>query len=123
MPPDAGIYKLNLDAGSVGASGYGWGFVLRNYLGDVELMGVKQGEGFSDPETEEARACIFAIRTVGAHGYRRLVVEGDCLSLIGKLKAKSIPNNSLGYFISDILSSFVNFDSIVWSFIRRGGIK
>jgi len=55
-----------------------------------------------------------------AHGYRHLVVEGDCQGLIGKLKSKSIPDNSLGYFVSDILSSTVNLDFIAWSFVERG---
>ena len=93
MPPEAGILKLNFDAGLVGEKGYGWGFVLRNYLGDVEIMGVKQGDGFSDPETEEAQACLFALRIAVAYGYRRLEVEGDCLGLFGKLTSKAIPNS------------------------------
>ena len=40
-PPDAGIHKLNFDAGTVGVNYHGWGYVIRNNLGDVEMMGVK----------------------------------------------------------------------------------
>ena len=120
-PPDTGILRLNFDAGLVGERGYGWGFVVRNHLGDIMLMGVKQGDGFSDLETEEARACLFALRCTMAHGFRRLEVEGDCLSLVGRLKSKAPPNNPLGYFISDILTLVGNLDFIVWKFIKRGG--
>ena len=115
--------KLNFDAGLVGERGYGWGFVVRNHVGDILLMGVKQGDGFSDPETEEARACLFAIRTAEAYGFRRLEVEGDCLNLIGRLQSKAPPNNSLGYFISDILSVTDHFEFIDWKYVKRGGNK
>jgi len=120
-PPDPGIHKLNFDAGKIGDECCGWGFVIRDNQGDVELMGVKQGMGFSSPEVEEARACLFALRIALNRGFRQLIVEGDCQALIGKLKAKSSPNNSLGYFISDILSLSVQFDFLAWSFIRRKG--
>jgi len=103
--------------------GHGWGFVVRNHVGDILLMGVKQGDGFSDPETEEARACLFALRTAVAYGYRRLEVEGDCLNLIGRLQSKAPPNNPLGYFISDILSFTDLFDFIDWKYVKRGGNK
>ena len=120
-PPEPGTLRLNFDAGLVGEGGYGWGFAVRNHLGDILLLGVQQGDGFSDPETEEARACLFALRCAMAHGLRRLEVEGDCLSLVGRLNAKTPPNNSLGYFISDILSLVGNLDLVVWKFIKRGG--
>jgi len=120
MPPDTGIHKQNFDAGLAGENRHGWGFFIRNNQGDVELMGVKQGMGFLTPEIEEARACLFALRTALDHRYRHLIVEGDCQALIGKLKSKSTPNNSLGYFILDILLLSVSFDFIAWSFIKRG---
>jgi len=121
QPPQPGTLRVNFDAGLVGAGGYGWGFVVRNHLGDIVLLGVQQGDGFSDPETEEARACLYALRCALAHGYQRLEVEGDCLSLIGRLNARAPPNNSLGYFIADILLLVGHFDSVVWKFIKRGG--
>ena len=122
-PPDAGSFRLNFDAGRIGERGYGWGFVLRNQVGEILLMGVMQGDGFSEPEVEEARACLFALRSVADYGYGRLEVEGDCLNLIGRLLAKSPPNNLLGYFISDILSFLGTFDFISWHYIKRGGNK
>jgi len=87
------------------------------------MMGVKQDKGFSDPEAKEARVCLFALRTAVDNGYRSLVVEGDCQAFIGRLKAKDIPNNSLGYFILEILALVVSLDFIVSNFIKRGGNK
>jgi len=85
----------------------------------VVLVGVKQHVGFSTPEIEEARACQFALCTTMAYLYGHLVVEGDCLALISKLHKKFVPNNSLGFFISDILSLSVSFNFIAWSFVKR----
>ena len=122
-PPDSGTLRLNFDAGQIGERGYGWGFVVRNQVGDILLMGVKQGDGFSEPEVEEARACLFALRSVADYGYGRLEVEGDCLNLIGRLQTKAPPNNLLGYFISNSLSFISIFESISWKYIKRGGNK
>jgi len=119
-PPDTGIHKLNFDAGSVGVNLNGWGFVIRNHTGDVVLAGVKQNVGFSSPEEEEARACHYALHTTLSYGYRHLVVEGDCQALVSKLHKKVVPNNSLGFFISDILSLSGSFDYIAWNFVKRG---
>jgi len=67
-------------------------------VGDVVLAGVKQNKGFSSPEEEEARACYHALRTAITYGFRQLMIEGDCQSLICKLQSKIVPNNSLGFF-------------------------
>ena len=119
-PPDTGTYKLNFDAGRTNEDWYGWGFVVRNHEGDVVLAGVQQNKGFVSPEEEEARACLYALRSAIAHGYRRLMIEGDCRSLIRKLQLRLVPNNSLGFFISDILSLSERLDFCVWKFVKRG---
>ena len=89
-------------------------------MGDVVLAGVKQNKGFSSPEEEEARACYHALRTAITYGFRQLMIEGDCQSLIRKLQSKIVPNNSLGFFISDILSLAESLEFFVWSFVKRG---
>ncbi|KAJ8422247.1 hypothetical protein Cgig2_023106 [Carnegiea gigantea] len=68
--------------------GQGWGIVIRNSSGDVVMAGVQQGLGFAGPEVEEARVCIFGLRQAIAAGFVHLVIEGDCLSLIQKLRSK-----------------------------------
>ena len=98
----------------------GWGFVIRNNLGKWCWRGVKQGVGFSAFELEEAKACHFAMCTAMAYGYRNLVVDGDCQAFISKLHKKDVPNNSLCFFISNILSLLVRFDFIAWGFVKRG---
>jgi len=48
-------------------------------------------------------------------------VEGDCISLINKLKAKEQPRSAVGFFIYDIIQVSVSFEFISWVFVRKGG--
>ncbi|KAJ8444151.1 hypothetical protein Cgig2_030971 [Carnegiea gigantea] len=61
-PPVTRLLKLNFDGGKIGNRGWGWGFVLHTQHGDIVLAGVKHGQGFVEPEVEEARSCLFALR-------------------------------------------------------------
>ncbi|KAJ8433803.1 hypothetical protein Cgig2_025966 [Carnegiea gigantea] len=121
VPPSAGVFKLNFDAGRAGDEERGWEFVIRDHLGDIVLAGVKQDQGFQGAELEEARECLFALRKAVLHGFTRLVVEGDCISLIDRLKAKEKPSSAIGFFISDILLVSTSFEFISWAFVRREG--
>jgi len=61
-PPQGGLIKINFDGGMIGSHGRGWGFVMRNHEGDVLAAGASQGIDFVNPQTEEARACLFALK-------------------------------------------------------------
>ncbi|KAJ8426112.1 hypothetical protein Cgig2_031779 [Carnegiea gigantea] len=68
MPPSLRLFKLNFDFGKVGQNGRGWGFVVRDNMGEVVLAGVTQDEGFLSLEVEESRVCLFALKTAFVHG-------------------------------------------------------
>jgi len=114
------MFKLNFDAGRMGDNRNGWGFIIRNHMGDIVLSGVKQNMGFSSPEEEEARACYYALRTASTFGFTHLIVESDCQALINKLQRRVVPNNSLGFFLSDIFRLGGSFEFIAWNFVKRG---
>ena len=63
-PLDTGYLKLNVDAGRMGEWCFGWGFVLRDHLGDIVMAWSCQGMGFQGAELEETRACLFALNHV-----------------------------------------------------------
>ena len=88
--------------------------------GRCATSGVKQHKSFSSPEEEEARACYYALRTALNYGFRQLIIEGDNQSLTSKLRKREVSNNSLGFFISDILSLTSSFEYIAWNFVKRG---
>lgn len=52
---------------------------------------------------EEARACLLVLKLVRNQGCRKLVVEGDNLALVSKLKKRNVPNTFLGFYIYEIL--------------------
>ncbi|KAJ8437290.1 hypothetical protein Cgig2_006394 [Carnegiea gigantea] len=87
-PPPMGMLKLNFDVRSMRAAGGGWGFVVHNGDGDIVLAGCKQSSRFLGPEIEEAKAYLFGLQYAKEVGLNNLIVEGNCLPLIQKLKDK-----------------------------------
>ncbi|KAJ8444492.1 hypothetical protein Cgig2_024056 [Carnegiea gigantea] len=74
-------------------TGVGLGLCDLQLSGDVVLAGVQQGPGFIGPEVEEARACVYGLKNAITMGFTNLVIKGDCLPLIQKLRNKPVPNN------------------------------
>ena len=54
--------KINFDGAKLGDWGCRCGAVGRDSNGVILFAAVKQNSGFSDPETEEANACFFALQ-------------------------------------------------------------
>jgi len=102
-PRTADTFKLNFDGASASSTFWGWGFVLRDHNGDVVLAGAKHGHVTSCPLIEEAKSCLYAMKNAFEFGACRLVVEGDCLSLITMLQSRLIHDTSTGFFVEDIL--------------------
>jgi len=98
MQPSSIIVKLNFDAGRVTQYGRGWGFVIRDNIDEVVLVGDKQNEGSLVPEMGESKACLFTLKAAGAYGFERLAVDGDSMSLISKLKKGDKPNSLVSFF-------------------------
>jgi len=84
--PQPGCWKINFDGAKLGEWGHGWGMVIRDIEGDVALAAVQQGPEFLGPEIEEARACRCTLQVALHHGFQSIVLEGDCPTLILKLK-------------------------------------
>lgn len=120
-PPSVSYVKLNLDGGQPNNSGWGWGFVLRNHLEDLLLAGTKHGRGFAGAMIEEARSCLFGVKSAFNLGYRHIIIEGDNLSLVQLLKSRSTQDNSLGYFTSSILLFIQNFEFFFLVFCKERG--
>ncbi|KAL2906351.1 Protein A6-like protein [Bienertia sinuspersici] len=54
-------------------------------------------------------------------GYRRVVMESDCLNLISKIKNKEKPLNVVGYIVEDILKSANSFDFYAFNHVKWEG--
>lgn len=78
---------------------------------------------FANAEIEEARACLFGIQAVGEAGYDNLIIEGDCLQLIQKLRSSQPLDNFVGLLVQDIQAYARRFSFLSWSYVKRGGNK
>ncbi|KAJ8437272.1 hypothetical protein Cgig2_010097 [Carnegiea gigantea] len=105
-----GLAKINFDGAKLGDGGRSWGAMGRDSNGVILFAAVKQNSGFSDPETEEATL-----------GYKKIIIEGDCSSIISKLKKRSIPNTSTRFAFADILNLVNRFDFCSFSYVKRVG--
>ncbi|KAL2903407.1 DNA-directed RNA polymerase subunit alpha [Bienertia sinuspersici] len=54
-------------------------------------------------------------------GYRRLIIESDCLPLIQKLKKSKTQNSALGLVLEDISYLVSLFGFCSFSFVKREG--
>ncbi|KAJ8433404.1 hypothetical protein Cgig2_029591 [Carnegiea gigantea] len=67
------------------------------------LLQDTKGTGFCGLEAEEANACLFAVKKALELDYEKVTVEGDCLSIIAKLRGKRFPNTSVGLILTEII--------------------
>ena len=74
----------------IGEQGRGEGFVVRSCDRDIIMAGADQGDSFAGAEVEEARACLFGLSSAQDASIQRLVVAGDSLRLMQKLKFRHI---------------------------------
>ncbi|KAJ8423576.1 hypothetical protein Cgig2_002905 [Carnegiea gigantea] len=106
--------ELNFNACCLVEWGCSLGFVVRDSLGDVLLAGCL--------EVTEAEAYLFGIQQALLAGFSSLVIEGDSLLAISKLRKKTEPCSILGFFISEILKIISTSCSYVArNCIKRGG--
>lgn len=107
--PSPGVMKVNFDGAKIGDNGYGLGVIVRDCFGSVVTTGVLQGLNFQRVEYVEAQACYWAMKMALEHKHFCVSMEGDCLSLISKLKRRECPNIELGILIGDTLSLATRF--------------
>lgn len=55
------------------------------------------------------------------HEFLSIIVEGDCLSLIAKLKKKEYPSTELGFLVFDILQLANGFNFCSFNHVKRAG--
>ncbi|KAL0437158.1 UNVERIFIED_CONTAM: hypothetical protein Sradi_0423700 [Sesamum radiatum] len=73
------------------------------------------------PELVEAMAAREALSIAQRLHWRRIILEGDCLSLIQKLQSGREDHSASGPITSDIFQLLSLFNSASYSFVRRSG--
>ncbi|KAJ8431091.1 hypothetical protein Cgig2_007507 [Carnegiea gigantea] len=121
--PDVGLYKLNFDAAKLSDWGYGLGVVARDSEGEWLRRLLRKGKVFLGSEVEDALACVYALQRAQRQGFRNVIMEGDCLSLISKLKKKQHLASEISLLIDDILRLSSHFEFCAFTFVKREGNK
>ncbi|MBA0875190.1 hypothetical protein Goshw_027687 [Gossypium schwendimanii] len=92
------------------------GVIIRNHEGFVMGACPYPLGRTGDPSTTEAKACLHAVIFGEEMGFRDLVVEGDCLTVIKKLKSDSVDRSVIGNIISEIQRKKLSFGTLSFEY-------
>ncbi|KAA3472112.1 reverse transcriptase [Gossypium australe] len=121
-PPLPGIIKLNFDASFVNATNSAIvGVVGRNDRGLIMGACTYQINDAADAFVAESRACERAILFAIDMGFRKIMVEGDSLTVIKKIRAELDDRSVIRPIIRNIRMLAKGFEQISFSFIPRKG--
>lgn len=119
-PPMAGVIKLNFDASFASRSNSSVSAVLaRDSEGLIMGACTYPMVDIADAFVAEARACERAIYFALDMGFRKVVLEGDSLTVIKKLVSNSTDRSVLCFISQHILSLAGAFEKITYNFIPR----
>ena len=121
--PNDGVFKVNTDAAVFSEGRIGYGAVVRGTLGDVRMACCGVREGLVEADVAEALAARFALRIAWEAGFRKVVLESDCLKLISHLRTSKLETSSFGNMIQDILVFSESFISVSFNHVCRDGNK
>ncbi|MBA0674950.1 hypothetical protein Goari_016519 [Gossypium aridum] len=119
-PPDYGIIKLNFDASFIQGKKLATTTVLaRGYKGEIVGAETYLFEDVGDAFVAEARACERVLIFVRQMCFRRLIVEGDSLSIIKNIKKNEEDKSVLRPITYHIHQLNLLFDEVTYSFVPR----
>ncbi|KAL4335210.1 hypothetical protein GQ457_07G004330 [Hibiscus cannabinus] len=122
QPPPVETVKANFDAAFKPTSGVASsGVVVRN--SSVEIMGAsfRSVGSVSSSFAAEASAAIHAIELVVDSGFSRAIIEGDSLTIIKKLMAKTRDLSDICSLVWEAKSKAQNLLACSFSFVPRMG--
>ncbi|KAL9812154.1 putative ribonuclease H domain-containing protein [Arabidopsis thaliana] len=123
QPPPITHLKCNFDAGfNVQSLNATAGWIIRNHEGKPQHWGSLKLDHTSTPLEAETKALLAALQQTWVRGYKQVVMEGDCQTLIN-LANGSTSHSSIANLLEDIHFWASKFSSIHFSFVRRRGNK
>ncbi|KAA3482175.1 reverse transcriptase [Gossypium australe] len=118
-PPDEGLIKLNFDATFNSAERIATTAVIaRDSTGIIRGVETYLINHIADPFMAEARACERAVIFALFMGFRRLVVEGDSLTVIKNIEKKAEDRSVLRPIIYNIRQMGSCFEEIFYRHVR-----
>ncbi|KAK6130853.1 hypothetical protein DH2020_035399 [Rehmannia glutinosa] len=103
--PEQGQLKMNCDAAVYKDGSLGYGFVVRDSVGDVLLSGTKRTNMEGSSTLAEDLTLIFRLTACRDTGLRQVLIECDCKILIDGLAGKIVPEFYGDLLIKDIMET------------------
>ncbi|XP_071920735.1 uncharacterized protein [Coffea arabica] len=119
-PPPQHFICLNTDAALSHKDGkIGWGVVAR--CSRSKLLGAWAGseQRCGDPTVEEARAIRKGMTIAMKSGWRDIIIQSDCKSVVEKIKLERVEDPGANAVLFDILHLRKEFRNCTFSFVRR----
>lgn len=77
--------------------------------------------GRPHPSEGEALVASFGVQTAAQQGWRRVIIETDCLPVHRYLSHHSSPLVSFGAILDFCFEAKASFDSLSFAFVKRSG--
>ena len=119
--PDTGWIKCNVDGSFTNSnipSRAGW--VIRDSRGVYQGAGQGIGQVVRNPLESELQAIIMAMQNCWSHGYKKIIIEGDCQKAIHLLNRIGLCFHSYNW-IREALWWKQKFESVEFQWINREG--
>ena len=105
VPPLAGTLKCNVDAAlPTHAQQLGFGFIIRDWKGEVIVVRNGRMVGPTEALVAEALGCREALQWIYRNGVVNVIVESDSQVLVSLIKKPSALSSSVGLIINDCKS-------------------
>lgn len=120
QPPDVGWVKLNTDGScSRGLAHIGCGGVIRDHSGKW-LWGFSSYEGHGDAYMAELLGVVRGLQQAWQRGFRRMICETDCLSVIESLNSNRTLNlHSCGALLTEVKCLIMEDWEVVFQHVTR----
>ncbi|KAL0320864.1 UNVERIFIED_CONTAM: hypothetical protein Sradi_5347900 [Sesamum radiatum] len=97
----------------------GIGVVARNSSGSVLVWTSRKYHRHVDGEIAEALAAREAVDLTLKHGWNRVWIEGDCLSLINKINSSETDHSYTNPLVQDIKKASFFCSTVAFSYVSR----
>jgi hypothetical protein len=112
--------KVNVDAALFpDLNRMAMGAIFRDNLGNCVLSMSEPLQGFMAPEMAEAMVVHRALKVAADHGFSKVIVASDGLSLIQRLCSSQEDSSLVGSVVTDVKRMVVNFDNATFRHVMR----
>ncbi|KAL2893377.1 Transcription-repair-coupling factor [Bienertia sinuspersici] len=116
-----GHVKINVDAQLRDDGIIGFGAVIRDHRGKIQVTVVHRIEASWKATMEEAHAALFDVQLASRLGYTEVILESDSLQVVQAIITEADGGASIFLFYDDIVKRKNAFNSFLCSHVKRDG--